>query len=127
MPALGLQACTLLLLNTPGPPPHSTLPFSAAAAPPRLPPLPVCRAKQGADMIKKAVLLSGPPGIGKTSSAVIVCRELGFEPIEVRACLLCASAHTCVAGEVVCVLEQEACGGLGVACLQVRLTARSGA
>lgn len=35
-------------------------------------------------MKKKAVLLSGPPGIGKTSSALIVCRELGFEPVEVR-------------------------------------------
>ena len=34
-------------------------------------------------MMKKAVLLSGPPGIGKTSSALILCRELGFEPIEV--------------------------------------------
>ncbi len=36
------------------------------------------------DVKKKAVLLSGPPGIGKTSSALIVCRELGFEPVEVR-------------------------------------------
>ena len=35
-------------------------------------------------MKKKAVLLSGPPGIGKTSSALIICRELGFEPVEVR-------------------------------------------
>jgi replication factor C subunit 1 len=37
------------------------------------------------DLKKKAVLLSGPPGIGKTSSALIVCRELGFEPVEVNA------------------------------------------
>ena len=35
--------------------------------------------------IKKAVMISGPPGIGKTSSAILVCRELGFEPIEVNA------------------------------------------
>jgi replication factor C subunit 1 len=34
---------------------------------------------------KKAILISGPPGIGKTSSAILVCRELGFEPIEVNA------------------------------------------
>jgi hypothetical protein len=35
-------------------------------------------------MAKNAVLLSGPPGIGKTSSALIICCELGFEPVEVR-------------------------------------------
>lgn len=44
-----------------------------------------CRGKMKPDDVKKkAVLLSGPPGIGKTSSALIVCRELGFEPVEVR-------------------------------------------
>jgi replication factor C subunit 1 len=34
---------------------------------------------------KRAVLLSGPPGIGKSSAAALVCRELGFEPIEFNA------------------------------------------
>ena len=33
----------------------------------------------------RAVLLSGPPGIGKTSSARIVCAQLGFEVIEQNA------------------------------------------
>ncbi|KAK4526448.1 hypothetical protein GAYE_SCF24G4364 [Galdieria yellowstonensis] len=33
----------------------------------------------------KAVLLSGPPGIGKTTAAVLVCKELGFVPIEFNA------------------------------------------
>lgn len=33
----------------------------------------------------KAVLISGPPGIGKTSSARIVCRQLGFEVLETNA------------------------------------------
>ena len=34
---------------------------------------------------KKAVLLSGSPGIGKTSAAIIIARECGYEPIEVNA------------------------------------------
>lgn len=33
----------------------------------------------------KAVLLSGPPGIGKTSSARIVCKQLGYEVLETNA------------------------------------------
>ena len=33
----------------------------------------------------KAVLLSGPPGIGKTSAARIVCRQLGYEALETNA------------------------------------------
>lgn len=32
---------------------------------------------------KKAVLLSGPPGIGKTTSATLVAADLGFTPMEV--------------------------------------------
>ena len=37
------------------------------------------------DFKKKAVLLSGSPGIGKTSAALIIARECGLEPIEVNA------------------------------------------
>lgn len=46
------------------------------------------RGQSWADMPRvnsKAVLLSGPPGIGKTSSARIVCRQLGFEVLETNA------------------------------------------
>ena len=32
-----------------------------------------------------ATLLSGPPGIGKTSSARIICAALGYEVIEMNA------------------------------------------
>lgn len=51
-------------------------------------PMPGARGKDpkgAAEMKKKAVLLSGSPGIGKTSSALIVTRELGYEPVEVNA------------------------------------------
>ena len=34
---------------------------------------------------ERAALLSGPPGVGKTSSATIIAKELGFEPIEFNA------------------------------------------
>lgn len=43
------------------------------------------RGRAGDGFKKKAVLLSGPPGIGKTSSAIIVCKELGIFPVEVNA------------------------------------------
>lgn len=33
----------------------------------------------------KAALLSGPPGIGKTTSAVLVCKEAGFSYFEMNA------------------------------------------
>ena len=33
----------------------------------------------------RAALLSGPPGIGKTSAARIVCRKLGYEALETNA------------------------------------------
>jgi replication factor C subunit 1 len=33
----------------------------------------------------RACLLSGPPGIGKTSSARIVCKALGYEVLETNA------------------------------------------
>ncbi|KAJ0261308.1 Replication factor C subunit 1 [Hirschfeldia incana] len=35
--------------------------------------------------VKKAVLLSGTPGIGKTTSAKLVCQMLGFQTVEVNA------------------------------------------
>ncbi|KAK7263489.1 hypothetical protein RJT34_31080 [Clitoria ternatea] len=41
--------------------------------------------KQNDSTSKKAVLLSGTPGIGKTTSAKLICQELGFQAIEVNA------------------------------------------
>ncbi|KAG6789126.1 hypothetical protein POTOM_005216 [Populus tomentosa] len=41
--------------------------------------------KQNDSTAKKAVLLSGPPGIGKTTSAKLVSKMLGFQAIEVNA------------------------------------------
>lgn len=39
--------------------------------------------KGNADDEKKAALLSGPPGLGKTSAATILCEEMGYEVMEV--------------------------------------------
>eukprot|EP00899_Mesostigma_viride_P017099 jgi/Mesvir1/25390/Mv01429-RA.1 len=42
------------------------------------------RGMEAADF-KKALLLYGPPGVGKTSTATILSEELGFEAVEVNA------------------------------------------
>jgi replication factor C subunit 1 len=34
---------------------------------------------------RKAILISGAPGIGKTTSAILICRELGFQTLNVNA------------------------------------------
>ena len=44
-------------------------------------------AKSKKDLGKKAVLISGPPGIGKTSSAMIICRWAG------QGGVMCCSVH----------------------------------
>lgn len=38
-----------------------------------------------ANVNARAVLLSGPPGIGKTSAARIICKQLGYEVVEQNA------------------------------------------
>ncbi|KAG5179647.1 P-loop containing nucleoside triphosphate hydrolase protein [Tribonema minus] len=43
------------------------------------------KGKAGDDMHKRAVLISGPPGIGKTTAATIVAKSLGFEVTEFNA------------------------------------------
>lgn len=47
--------------------------------------------KQADSGAKKAVLLSGPPGIGKTTTAKVVSQMLGLQAIEVILlfCILC--------------------------------------
>lgn len=40
---------------------------------------------KGKDKPMKAVLISGPPGIGKSSAATIIAKQLGFEVTEVNA------------------------------------------
>jgi len=39
----------------------------------------------GSPPAKRAALLSGPPGVGKTSTATILCREAGFDAVEYNA------------------------------------------
>jgi len=38
--------------------------------------------KDQANLNARAALLSGPPGIGKTSTARIICASLGYEVVE---------------------------------------------
>ena len=39
----------------------------------------------GEKMIKKGVILSGPPGCGKTSAAIALANDMGWEVIELNA------------------------------------------
>lgn len=41
--------------------------------------------QDSANLNARAALISGPPGIGKTSAARIVCAQLGFEVVEQNA------------------------------------------
>ncbi|XP_050084985.1 replication factor C subunit 1 [Anopheles aquasalis] len=42
-------------------------------------------AKNDSGAAFKAALLSGPPGVGKTTTATLVCQELGFDTVEFNA------------------------------------------
>uniref|UniRef100_A0A182QRJ2 Replication factor C subunit 1 n=1 Tax=Anopheles farauti TaxID=69004 RepID=A0A182QRJ2_9DIPT len=42
-------------------------------------------AKNDSGAAYKAALLSGPPGVGKTTTATLVCKELGFDTVEFNA------------------------------------------
>ena len=47
--------------------------------------IPIRRGMSWSDTVNpnaRAALLSGPPGVGKTSAARIVCAQLGYEVIE---------------------------------------------
>ena len=41
--------------------------------------------KEDADMNKRAVLITGPPGIGKTSTARLVITSLKYDVVEMNA------------------------------------------
>lgn len=49
------------------------------------PPAPVSGTAKHLDLTKKAVLLSGSPGVGKTSAARLVAEACGFRVVEVNA------------------------------------------
>ncbi|KAJ8676241.1 hypothetical protein QAD02_012027 [Eretmocerus hayati] len=48
-------------------------------------PKPKFSMKDDTGRINKAALLSGPPGIGKTTTAYVVCNQLGYEVVEFNA------------------------------------------
>ena len=63
----------------------------------------------------KAALISGPPGIGKTSAVLIICRQQGYEPIEFNA----SDSRTKNAVEEVaaCLSGSKVLSGTGRACI----------
>lgn len=51
----------------------------------RRPPMPSPWAKDDTGGYYKAALLSGPPGVGKTTTAHLVCKEMGYDILELNA------------------------------------------
>ncbi|XP_063867736.1 replication factor C subunit 1-like isoform X2 [Scylla paramamosain] len=49
------------------------------------PPMPSPWAKDDTGGYYKAALLSGPPGVGKTTTAHLVCKEMGYDVLELNA------------------------------------------
>jgi hypothetical protein len=45
----------------------------------------ICKYLQNIDGFKKAVMLTGSPGIGKTSLALAAAKTMGFDPLEINA------------------------------------------